>query len=444
MPIGLRYRREYLIFILAMLCCPILAICLEEEIPPFDVEQFLNGPDHSDIPLKFATYGPHLTMQQRYIVGAYARIQKSRLPHTSAAELHFVLKIGDAENRWIAGKYTRIQIKRGQNELEEDVNYSCGFYLRPGRYTVALIVYDADSKQASVQRKRLKVALLNKDPLPQLDRDLPGVEFTAESPLDYAQRFPNVTNHLDDYTTLSSMDDFSNRETRGRQDYNLGHGKEWLPVNSSHPITIDIIADVSSDYDNNERLSPLNRFFGRGVKSSDILRIASVLSHLRLQNGCIRISIMDALRTETFFDRENAADFDWTRAGERLSKQNAATIAVSNLSSQDQAPAYLNGKIKAILESDSCPSAGESAARIVIFLGRDVEFPGSNVKVEPLEPPNPAPARFFYFQVTEGVYKNDDILKILKLVKPQKFVILDSFMFRKSLAAVITSLEKLK
>jgi hypothetical protein len=424
------------------MCCPIFARCAEEEVPPFDVGRFLNGPDHSDFAWKFATYGPHLTMQQRYILGVYAKIDGSRLSRTPAHELHFVLKVANAENRWIAEKYTRIQVPP-EPEGSEGIDYSCGFYLRPGRYTVALIVYDAALNQGNVRRKRVNASLLNKDPIPQLDRNLPEIEFTSESPRDYASRFPNVTNHMDDFTTLSSMEDFTNTESSHRLDWTLAEGKEWLPVNNIRALSLDIVANVSIDNDHVPTL-PLFLWRNRNPKSSDIVRISSVLSHLGLRKGCIRVTVLDALRMETFFDRQDAADFDWTRAGKLISQQNPTTIEASRLGSQDQASSYVQEKLQRILEDDGCVSAAESSAKIVIVVSRDIEFLAAHARIERVLPPNPASTRFFYFQVADSIYREDDLLKMLKRAKPRQFLIMDSFAFRKSLAALITNLEKLK
>ena len=438
-----RHSRDCFLLILAILCSAAFARCGEEEHPPFDVDRFLNGPDHSDFAWKFATYGPHFTMQQRYILGVYATIEGSRLSHTPADELHFVLKVANAKNQWIAERYTRVKIPH-KADASEDVNYFCSLYLRPGRYTVALVVYDAVLKQENIRRKRLNVSLLNKDPLPQLDRNLPEIEFTSESPRDYASRFPNVTNHMDDLVTLSSMENFANTESSHRLDWTLAEGKEWLPVNNSSSLSIDIVANISSDYDHNRNLFLRSNYHTRRVKSSDIVRIASVLSHLGLRKGCIRVTIVDTLRMETFFDREDAADFDWPRAGELISKQDSATIEASSLGSQDQAPAYLLEKFNGIFEKDGCNSVRESSPKIVIVVSRDIEFLAAHTRIERVLPQNPASARFFYFQVTDSIYGEDDLLKMLKPAKPRQFLVPDSYAFRKSLAALITSLEKLK
>jgi hypothetical protein len=446
MPIGQRYRRDCLLLILAVLCSAMLARCADEDVPPFDVDGFMTGPDRSDFAWKFATYGPHLTMQQRYILGVYAKIDGKQISRTPAGELHFVLKVANAENRWIAEKYTRIPVPHGPDE-SQDINYSCSLYLRPGRYIVALVVYDAALQRGNVRRKNVKVSLLSKAPLPQLDRNLPEAEFTSESPQDYASRFPNVTNHLDDMSTLVSMEDFTNSENSHRLDFTLGKGKEWLPVNNSRPLSVDIVANISSDYDHNPNMEPFflrNSFHTRRAKSSDIVRIASVLSHLDLRKGCIRVTITDTLRMKTFFDRDDAADFDWPRAGELISKQNPATIEASRLGSQDQASAYLLEKLNRILEDDACDSAGESSRKIVIVVSRNIEFLAEHARIEQVIPRNPASVRFFYIKVTEGIYKEDDLLKMLKPANPRQFLVLDSFAFRKSLAALISSLEKLK
>lgn len=57
--------RCILITLLIALCSAVLALCAEEDLPPFDVEEWLNLPDHNDFPWKVRVYGPVLTRQQR-------------------------------------------------------------------------------------------------------------------------------------------------------------------------------------------------------------------------------------------------------------------------------------------------------------------------------------------------------------------------------------------
>ena len=166
----------------------------------------------------------------------------------------------------------------------------------------------------------MKVSPISGNILPELDRDLPDIEFTSE-------------------------------------ERPLAEGKEWLPVKNSRSLCIDIVANTSLDWHHERRLG-VNYSGGYSwapaVTSTDILQAASVLSHLRLRKGRVRVSIVDPLWMKTLFIREDAAAFDWQRASQVVETRDPDTIDIDLLVSKMQASAYLVDKLNEILRDDAC------------------------------------------------------------------------------------------
>jgi hypothetical protein len=259
------------------------------------------------------------------------------------------------------------------------------------------------------------VPRLKGDPLPELDRDLSDTEFISEVP----QNPPRFIQPL----------------------WALAGGKEFLPVANRRPLCVDIVVNTSADYKNYWRKSAWG--FDYRVNALRMLQAASVLSHLQLRSGRVRISILDAFQMKTLFDREDGADFDWQRASEVVAKQNRTTIEANLLDPQMQPAAFLQNALQEISNDALCSTGDALASKIVIVVSRELLFPKPK-NIQPVLLQNPDSIRYFYFCVTEWSYADDDLIKILKLTNPRRFSILTSLAFRTALAELISSLEQLK
>jgi hypothetical protein len=377
-------------------CSTLGAFAAGEEAPPFDVAEWLSMPDHMDFPWKvyLTTKISRVDLQQRYMAGVHAYIDCGDLRDSrNQRDLHFVLKVATSDNRWFPGySYTHTAIPSGVDRSHE-IHYMDRVYLRPGRYILALIVYDPALKQGNVYRRNVEVSRLKNDPLPKLDSTLPDVDFV------------------------------------GTDVWLLGQGKEWLPVKNSRCLCVDIIANTSID-------DPYRQY------SRPILQASSVLSHLVLHKGRVRVTILDALRMKTLCSREDATDFDWQRAIEIYRDQERAMIDVGTLESRTQASAYLFDQFQKILNDSACVPGVESPLKIVIVVGAGRLKFAEHTRVEQIIAQDPASDRFYYFSYT--MESPDDLSKMLKGTKSRRLFFDDPFLFRKALAELISDLEKLK
>jgi hypothetical protein len=411
-----RPARYCLVYILLSLCGAAVAWITEKDVPPFDAAERLSRPDRADFPWKVSIVKDGLTLQQRYVLLVQVTIELGRLEQRAhERDFHFVLKVAGADGRWVDGQsYTHIPVPPG---LDRSYTISCvdSVYLRTGRYTVAIIAHDSTFNRWNVRRSHITVPRLKKDRLPELDRDLPNIEFVSEVP----QNPPQSSQPL----------------------WALAKGKEFLPVANSRPLCVDIVVNTSADYKNYWRRSAWG--FDYRVNALRMLQVASVLSHLQLRSGCVRISILDAFQMKTLFDREDAADFDWQHASEVIAKQNRTTIQADLLDPQMQPAAFLQNALQRISDDALCSTGNEPAAKIVIVVSREQIFPKPK-NIPPVMLQNPDSIRYFYFCVTEWSYADDDLIKILKPTNPRRFSILTSLAFRTALAELISGLEQLK
>ncbi len=393
------FRWHRLALILGMLCGGEIAQGAAENVPPFDVDKFLRGPDHKDFPWEVRLSWPTRTLEQRYSVEIIALIKDESLKDsTKRRDLHFVLKAATADNHWVpGGVYTHIQVQ--SLVTSGDIQVRGNIYLRPGRYTIAVIVYDAIHEQGNIVRKHVKVPGLKPEPLPELDRDLPDIEYVLEEAPQYVS------------TWLSD---------RGR----------WLPVNNKRYLCIDILAYISG-------LGFHEELERRWLQN--ILQLSSVFSRLKPRSGSVRISILDPLRMQTYFDRENAAGFNWRHALEAITKQDRATISAGLLRSQTPA-GLLADQLQKIVNDESCTPGVESPFKIIVIVSCGLRFP-KHTRIPQVIPSNPASTRSFYF------YTGDDYLPMmLKPIKRRNVTVIWPVprSFRKELASLISSFEKLE
>jgi hypothetical protein len=391
------------VVILITLYSAMAGMSANEDAPPFDVDRLLKGPDHKDFPWRVWTTAHYLTVQQRFGARVEARINGGSLQNRALGrDMHFVVKVGNADGRWVPDySYTRVRVPPGLDNFQ--VQFSSGIYLRPGRYVIALVVYDDLIKKQNVWRKLLTVDRVKNDPLPEIDRNLPDVEFRVQ-PIDEELKF-----------------------------YSGDQSRKWLPVKNNRCLCVDIVANTSVD--NVSR----GRDFGR-MQSSSILNISSVLSNLGLRNGRVRVTILDALEMKTLVYREDAAGFDLQGKIRLVARQNPDTIDIDSLASQTQASAYLFDTLHEILKDDACVPDKESPLKIVIVVSTDMVF-AKHTPIRQIAPQDPASVLFFHFR-TRFIPAADDLSKMLKTTNCKAYTVRDGSSFREDLADLISRLEK--
>jgi hypothetical protein len=206
----------------------------------------------------------------------------------------------------------------------------------------------------------------------------------------------------------------------------FGWHVKWPPLKNSRSLCIDVVAIISSDYDQNPRSSSY-------ITPRSVLSAASEFAQLKPQNGCVRITITDPLRMKTLFHHEDAKDFDWQYARQMMPKQKLGTISADVLRSQTEASAFLRDQLQKVLQDNACASGEEPPLKIVIVISHGILF-AKHTKIQQVTPQRPASARFFYYAASE--YAEDDVFRMLKRTRPQKLIY-------PKFQALISEIEKL-
>src|SRR5262245_27753468 len=301
------------------------------------VYQWLSEPDREEIPVKVKIIGPALTFEQRHQVRVLVRVNAGALQKTSVRrELHYVMKVADEGGHWFDqenyGNTSLVAKMTGRKELE----LASDAYFQPGEYTIAIIVHDAVQNQHTVLRRRIRVPVIKDDPLPQLGEGLPPAEFLADPVMGIAA---------------------------------LGKPGADLPLRTAHPVHIDLIVDFGA-------YREYLRSRGARFYASRLLQTSQVLSRLRPTNGCLEVSAVDILRTETFFRRKQAGELHWWEIREQILGRNLDVIEANALAARLKTASLFSKFLADLLtEPASCGSSEEHLDRVVFIVASGVAFP---------------------------------------------------------------------
>ncbi len=416
-----RVHPPFAIVVTAVLCAVCAGIpqpCRGQTRPQQLVEEWLRGPDRRDFPWKVRLLSPRLTFQQRYLVQVRANIPVDTLqrgaPHR---DLHFLVRVADDQGHWFPGEDYNHYAVPPNLDSQVEIQFTTGLYLRRGEYVIAVIAYDSVLHHANVWRRALRVAGLKHDPLPQLDRDLPPVEFLSDVPRDsVAER-------------ARPMNDDA---------WALGHGREWLPVRNRRPLQVDVVLNFSDWIDPQWRGAPSAFLYRQRV--GRILQIGSVLSHLQVENGCVRLSGLDLNRLRLIFDQAEASQFNWDTAQGTVASIDQNTIDVSTVQERTQAALLFRNFLSRILfHSAACGPSRDQPRRVVIIAGGSYLF-SEGTKLSGAWPEMPCDCQFYYLRADTGLF--DDIERLLKAAQPRQFRVATARDFRKALAQIIADLER--
>ncbi len=386
------------------------------------MEQWLRGPERHDFPLKVQVSRAALTFQQRYVVQVRGTVPASALTRNdgSPRRIHVLLKLLQKDGTWFpAYSYDALTLPPDLRSISE-IQFSMGFYARAGHYPAALIAYDSVHDEGSLWRGVVQVSPLRNDPLPQLDRDLPEVEFPSDVPRD-ALTIPSA------FQFVAAL-------------WPPAHGREWLPLSTVRPVRIDLVLNLS------EWVDPLlrGRPSGLGTRADlgRVMQMSAVLSHLAVKDGCVRVSGLDPSRMQLMFDRVDGHELDWDKVYAAVNKVDRNTVDLRTLEARKQSAAFFRYQLlRLIYDTTGCGVGGQDLLRVMIVVSRDFLFPAGSI-VSPVHPGDGGDCRFYYLRADRSLPVVDDIEKILKPFKPRRFSIRDPLQFRRVLAKMISEIQK--
>jgi hypothetical protein len=315
----------------------------------FSLHAFAQGANLREIPIAWYEepehHAPHwhidfdhptLDFSQRLVVGVRATVPadvRGRRP-----DWHIYLGIADGNGRWSVN-YDHSHIDLRQVPLNAKPLLWHGYaFVRPGTYRIALVAYDAINERRFVWRRMVQVD--RPSVLPDIDRDLPTVEFVDPD------RIPPPV-------------------------------PEYIPIHTHAPMRVDVVFNLTG----NEQLSLTPNdldSFRHPNRENGMRAAAGVLSQLAPAQGCVRVSAIDILRLKIVLDRSPAdASSNLNRVQQAIPglRDNAA-IDIHSLMGRTKAREFFHQFVdKIVSDNAACSPEFVGAGRAIIVVSDSLVFP---------------------------------------------------------------------
>jgi hypothetical protein len=276
------------------------------------------------------------------------------------------------------------------------------------------VAYDAVNERHFVWRRMMRVD--RPSVLPDIDRDLPKVEF-----LDLSRIRPPIP--------------------------------EYLPVHTQAPVQVDVVFNLTG----NQQLSltPNNLDSFRPPYAEDALRGAiALLAQLAPSHGCVRVSAIDILRLKVALDRSSAdpeSNLNQIQHAIPIVRDNASVDA-HTLAGRTKAREFFHRFLEKVISDNAACSPGfPNADRAIIIVSDSLIFPEGTDR-EPVSPPERRNALFFHvqFSYTWFTTKNsmptavtafDEVGHMLGHLHPRHFHVAEPNGLRRAVAEIVKDIE---
>ncbi|HZR28521.1 MAG TPA: hypothetical protein VFA71_07050 [Terriglobales bacterium] len=410
------------------------ALIRKIELP---LQEWLSQGERADIPWRVSVSKPVLTYQLQNLVRVTAEIDDNILLKQGIQhDLHFIVKVAPDPGSWDYGEsYSHLRVEEALDPRGE-LQMMADFYVQPGVYTIATIVYDATSGKRSLFFNRIQVAAPGKDPLPELLYGLPKIQFLP--PPDKAA--PLGAGGL-------SLPVTTQRQVLLDLIVDLSTGEEQEHQNLYGPLYPDPIRrpipgqwpDAASTRASMEEASAAQEIYAQ----SQLLQIASVLGALDLKQGCIQITALDVLRRHIVLPRTSANEVNWGKLRDQLLSPDKVMVSVEDLKGKQQAGRFFHEEVEQTMAQQQpplCKLASATTVHMIAVLSRGTSFPSGSAKPQ-IQPS--CNCKIFYLRQTGNGHSGDDLKNMLKPLSPAQFQFGNPQDFRKELLEFTQAIEKL-
>jgi hypothetical protein len=381
-------------------------VCAEDpalDLHSIAVSDWLNAGEHSEIPWSFNVREPYLRIDQRLEVSYTARISGKDLNRSGKShELFLISRVSTPDGEWL----NEPSIIRHTAEDQLPNNVQAEFLLRvviqPGDYTLWSILYDRKTGKHNVAKRRLRVPELHSDPLPDLYRRMPLVEF-PEAGESEAAAVGFVKSQL------------------------------YLPVHNKHPLQVELIS----------MLSPPEQWTGRTrlmrAHNDSTVGALTALSQMDLMDGSLSITGLDLVRRQVMFEQRDLQTVKWESLMDAMKRAQSPDITAAALQGSKNNGAFFREFLNQRLTS----SSPEDAMRVIIVVTSSRLFE-SGSDLRPIQIEGDCNCRVYYLRFRLNVNDVfDQLERFIKPLRPRVFNLITARDLRKAIAQIVEDLGKL-
>jgi hypothetical protein len=384
-------------------------------------EQWLTANNQARIRWTVRLSEPELSAHQRLAVNLDVQVDGAELARRRGEGQFLVfVQLSDEKNRtW--QNHQALDLEQIQAGIKADnAVFTQPFFVLPGDYRVSVAIFDSATGEHSIARRNLHVTPLRNDPLPDMWRDLPAIEFVGpESSSSDRWFLPSIA------------------------------GRLKLAVETRHPVNVDLLVNLTPS----ERFSASTRIQNRNLDA--LIPAARVLSQVEWHNAKFNLELLDLARRRVAYRQENMQALDWSKAGSALDKVNPGIIDVRSLANRRYSADFFLNRISRRI---TAPNETVRVPRVVIVLSSTVFFePG--VEMHPIRLASRPDVTVFYIRYhlrpvifvdptgrprrVSAARADDELAPLLKPLAPRMFDVATPEQFRKTLALVLDRIAEL-
>ena len=194
------------------------------------------------------------------------------------------------------GKSSEMDLERVQEGTKSnDAVFSQLFFVMPGDYRVEMALYDTATSEHTMSKRKLHVAALRNDPLPEAWRGLPAVEFVNPSQPPDSWYLPSI------------------------------QGRLSLKVEPREPVQVNLVVNLTPS----ERLTGSSRAQSRNLAA--LLPATKIFSQIDWGSAGFSLALLDLSRRKVSYEQSSPGPLVWSKAGASLGEVNPAIIDVKSL-----------------------------------------------------------------------------------------------------------------
>jgi hypothetical protein len=323
---------------------------------PFD-EWFSNG-GQASIRWTVHLFRPHLSSHQRLMTQMEILVDGREFAKRlgEGREMVVFVEVDDAAGRPYQN-HVALDLKKMQDAIRtQDISCLMSFFVLPGDYNLRLAVYASATGEHSVKEEKLHVAPVKSDPLPEMWRGLPHVEFIDPSEPPESWFLPSVT------------------------------GRLHLPVAAKKPVRVEVLVNMTPS----ERLSGSGRAQNRNLGA--LIPALKTISQIDMRNGAMDVELLDLSRQRVTFHQEDVRTLDWPAMKAGLTEAKPGVIDIKSLEHRKENAGFFVSEVSRIIEQSAA-----APARALIVLSGPVEFEGGQ-DLQPIAITPPPGFRVYYIR----------------------------------------------
>lgn len=394
------------------------------------LERLLAEGPREQIPWKVSFKSRGLSVYQRLLASVDIQIDGKEVARRQGEnQLIALVQITDPQEKTYED-HASFDLRKVEPVIREsNLVFSFDVLVLPGEYRAALVVYDTATREHSVTQLALHVDALKDDPLAAAWRDLPPVEFLADTEPPDAWFRPELT------------------------------GRLHLPLETKRPVHLDLFLNVTPpeapDTPASWRAPDRARISNPNLAA--LLPSLKALSQIELAGGSMNVAALDLTRRRVSFEQQNVKDLDWPRLRDALAETKANVIDVGALQGRKQNAAFFRTEMVRRISEHSTAPAGEAAdpLRVFIVLGNPTAFEeGSDL--HPIKLDEECRCHVFYisYQLPPTASRRpwvrpaptaqrDAIPGLLNPLHPRVFTVSSPQDFRKALAKILSEISQM-